>query len=193
MTVQITKLFGGLPKVTLRKRTILPPNSQVKTKIRTTVRGTQVVNVISVENPDIETGSFLVNEENGIASIAIRNHHSHPVELPRGYEIGTASPVKTNDRIIETTQPTETQCASVNFGNGAKHPALARKPEILTPQKRRLIQDNAIIGDEEGDGKLSEQEKQAYRNLLLKYHDACLLYTSPSPRDGLLSRMPSSA
>ena len=24
-------------------------------------------------------------------------------------------------------------------------------------------------------------------------HEACLLYTSPSPRDGLLSRMPSSA
>ena len=24
-------------------------------------------------------------------------------------------------------------------------------------------------------------------------HSACLLYTSPSPRDGLLSRMPSSA
>ena len=24
-------------------------------------------------------------------------------------------------------------------------------------------------------------------------HDPCLLYTSPSPRDGLLSRMPSSA
>ena len=26
-----------------------------------------------------------------------------------------------------------------------------------------------------------------------KQHSACLLYTSPSPRDGLLSRMPSSA
>ena len=26
-----------------------------------------------------------------------------------------------------------------------------------------------------------------------KPNDACLLYTSPSPRDGLLSRMPSSA
>ena len=25
------------------------------------------------------------------------------------------------------------------------------------------------------------------------YRDGCLLYTSPSPRDGLLSRMPSSA
>ena len=30
-------------------------------------------------------------------------------------------------------------------------------------------------------------------NILLDYLDACLLYTSPSPRDGLLSRMPSSA
>ena len=38
------------------------------------------------------------------------------------------------------------------------------------------------------------------RNALYRYHPdvvkalhACLLYTSPSPRDGLLSRMPSSA
>ena len=28
---------------------------------------------------------------------------------------------------------------------------------------------------------------------LLRYDEFCLLYTSPSPRDGLLSRMPSSA
>ena len=27
----------------------------------------------------------------------------------------------------------------------------------------------------------------------VQFHDGCLLYTSPSPRDGLLSRMPSSA
>ena len=34
------------------------------------------------------------------------------------------------------------------------------------------------------------------RDLLRKFHEtrkSCLLYTSPSPRDGLLSRMPSSA
>ena len=36
-----------------------------------------------------------------------------------------------------------------------------------------------------------------YSNKILSYKNtqviACLLYTSPSPRDGLLSRMPSSA
>ena len=35
-----------------------------------------------------------------------------------------------------------------------------------------------------------------YRSAISAYHDpidGCLLYTSPSPRDGLLSRMPSSA
>ena len=31
------------------------------------------------------------------------------------------------------------------------------------------------------------------RIVLAGPHPACLLYTSPSPRDGLLSRMPSSA
>ena len=30
-------------------------------------------------------------------------------------------------------------------------------------------------------------------NFLQDIHNCCLLYTSPSPRDGLLSRMPSSA
>ena len=36
----------------------------------------------------------------------------------------------------------------------------------------------------------SQKKQQQERQSLL---DSCLLYTSPSPRDGLLSRMPSSA
>ena len=35
--------------------------------------------------------------------------------------------------------------------------------------------------------------EQQHTILLTKLSDTCLLYTSPSPRDGLLSRMPSSA
>ena len=34
---------------------------------------------------------------------------------------------------------------------------------------------------------------KTYRRMLLEQPEDCLLYTSPSPRDGLLSRMPSSA
>ena len=41
----------------------------------------------------------------------------------------------------------------------------------------------------------TEQEKQKIIGKLIDLKEAiiCLLYTSPSPRDGLLSRMPSSA
>ena len=39
--------------------------------------------------------------------------------------------------------------------------------------------------------KYSPQELQKLKKL--SYNEFCLLYTSPSPRDGLLSRMPSSA
>ena len=45
----------------------------------------------------------------------------------------------------------------------------------------------AIIMD--GNGRWGLKHKNS-RN---EGHRACLLYTSPSPRDGLLSRMPSSA
>ena len=38
---------------------------------------------------------------------------------------------------------------------------------------------------------ITDADLQAKVDLLM--NDICLLYTSPSPRDGLLSRMPSSA
>ena len=41
-------------------------------------------------------------------------------------------------------------------------------------------------GEAEGEGRASKAAEMAISN-------PCLLYTSPSPRDGLLSRMPSSA
>ena len=47
-----------------------------------------------------------------------------------------------------------------------------------------------------GDGQLNGSGSTFINPLLTKMagdYDTCLLYTSPSPRDGLLSRMPSSA
>ena len=47
------------------------------------------------------------------------------------------------------------------------------------------------------DGKLgvTKEQRQINEDFILNNapYDNCLLYTSPSPRDGLLSRMPSSA
>ena len=40
--------------------------------------------------------------------------------------------------------------------------------------------------------KLGAEQEQLWQDYMARLH-ACLLYTSPSPRDGLLSRMPSSA
>ena len=47
--------------------------------------------------------------------------------------------------------------------------------------------------DEPGKNEEGLQEKLIQVNRVAKVVKGCLLYTSPSPRDGLLSRMPSSA
>ena len=44
-----------------------------------------------------------------------------------------------------------------------------------------------------GFNNVSEEDKPTLAELLQNHINSCLLYTSPSPRDGLLSRMPSSA
>ena len=54
-----------------------------------------------------------------------------------------------------------------------------------------LLSDQAIASDQNKFRELSIEHSQL-SPVNDKYKD-CLLYTSPSPRDGLLSRMPSSA
>ena len=73
---------------------------------------------------------------------------------------------------------------------GAKMKELLDVPSFakgLTPQ---------MLFDLAKDKKIITKEQQAdFKNRVGKDRTAlaCLLYTSPSPRDGLLSRMPSSA
>ena len=49
--------------------------------------------------------------------------------------------------------------------------------------------------DDKVDGGTPDEPKEsaAISKNIISWRMACLLYTSPSPRDGLLSRMPSSA
>ena len=59
---------------------------------------------------------------------------------------------------------------------------LKEHPEIFLPEKKL---DKNYIGSEWFQKEGSEWFEEQYKN--------CLLYTSPSPRDATLSRMPSSA
>ena len=66
----------------------------------------------------------------------------------------------------------------------------AKNEDLTTTKYRRLssIESRAIYND--------FSNGMSVGNIMKKYdltHRSCLLYTSPSPRDGLLSRMPSSA
>eukprot|EP01016_Furgasonia_blochmanni_P054455 TRINITY_DN8976_c0_g2_i7.p2 TRINITY_DN8976_c0_g2~~TRINITY_DN8976_c0_g2_i7.p2 ORF type:complete len:182 (+),score=65.23 TRINITY_DN8976_c0_g2_i7:49-546(+) len=77
-------------------------------------------------------------------------------------------------------------------------------PIFITIPKRAEIQTFTTIKDRdnrtiykfvENDGVKIEKYRQTKKTeeVRLELHTICLLYTSPSPRDGLLSRMPSSA
>ena len=63
--------------------------------------------------------------------------------------------------------------------------------DLVQALRRKHGKDSVIASDiRESDGHSSIEEGPY---IPLDVMDTCLLYTSPSPRDGLLSRMPSSA
>ena len=67
---------------------------------------------------------------------------------------------------------------------------------IARMEERRLQVDPAVIAESArwGDSKVAiPLNKSHWQNEVNWLYNTCLLYTSPSPRDGLLSRMPSSA
>ena len=64
--------------------------------------------------------------------------------------------------------------------------------DVLFIQREDLIRYTLIGGNVDTD-KIIPHIKVAQDIHILPILGTCLLYTSPSPRDGLLSRMPSSA
>ena len=76
---------------------------------------------------------------------------------------------------------------AVTQEHGSAHPSLTSNYSIDEIDK-------GIAGyTDEEKSKEYEFYKEKIDKVLNSYHRNCLLYTSPSPRDGLLSRMPSSA
>ena len=66
--------------------------------------------------------------------------------------------------------------------------------DLMNTREKEFNSDLTKLESESVDLKLNQESLVSKNNKLLeKAHKTCLLYTSPSPRDGLLSRMPSSA
>ena len=77
-------------------------------------------------------------------------------------------------------------------------PRLVRR-QVVPQQPRRLAVERVVgvrVGQQLGKQRLDNRDKVVHgRPLVVEgvETDGCLLYTSPSPRDATLSRMPSSA
>ena len=71
------------------------------------------------------------------------------------------------------------------------------KKNLKNPKKADLNKDGQLSGYEKKRGMAIEEAMNVKMGSMIMAANGelipCLLYTSPSPRDGLLSRMPSSA
>src|SRR5665647_3573560 len=93
---------------------------------------------------------------------------------------------------VSTPAPVQGTAATVGPAAGVAPGAAATSPgptpEQIAARNDSLVKDRTMHVNEvlaQIAGKEQMPAEQVYKN--------CLLYTSPSPRDGLLSRMPSSA
>ena len=68
---------------------------------------------------------------------------------------------------------------------------LTRDPELRRTQSGTAVVSFSIACDRDYAAQGAERETDFID--IVAWRGTCLLYTSPSPRDGLLSRMPSSA
>ena len=97
-------------------------------------------------------------------------------EVPNGFvTLGLAPELIQAVKDLGFTQPTTVQLKTI---------PLAMQGHSASDDAARFI--DLMVSSQTGSGKTA-----AF--LLPVLHTLCLLYTSPSPRDGLLSRMPSSA
>ena len=74
-----------------------------------------------------------------------------------------------------------------------KKPILKAVNSVPRPTKEAAMEAVRTLIAWAGDNPEREGLIDTPKRVVNAYQECCLLYTSPSPRDGLLSRMPSSA
>ena len=101
---------------------------------------------------------------------------------------------------ILCTDDTEYQAARALFRDPSWQKEILEKPLVEREMLGRALRSQSTEANanksvnimDANENAIMEQLKKHQADLLIHGH-TCLLYTSPSPRDGLLSRMPSSA
>ena len=96
-----------------------------------------------------------------------------------GHEVIYTGLRRTPDQIVRTVMDEDARFVGLSSLSGAHSHLFPKICELL----RQSGLDDVIVF---GGGIIPESDRAPL-------YEACLLYTSPSPRDGLLSRMPSSA
>ena len=121
--------------------------------------------------------------------------------LPRSLYVPPSHLEDIKERMTITTQKTTMETEQLTKGIvifGATGDLCKKKliPSLYKLWQKKLLPDNFLItGCSRRDPGVQVWKESLgdYPDEFLHHLDYCLLYTSPSPRDGLLSRMPSSA
>ena len=148
-----------------------------------------VVDQVRVQVPDPDIWLlFSLIKRNGMNFIAEK-----ATELGVTKLLPVLTDYTNNDRVninrLETiaTEAAE-QCRRLTVPNVSEAKLLTEVINDWNPARRLLVMDETLT-------RMEDIKEKALRMsaLKVKENNICLLYTSPSPRDGLLSRMPSSA
>ena len=114
-----------------------------------------------------EGNSTTTNLQQGLAKTWIRFNQTSTPAIANSFNIASIVDGGTGDTTLTITN----DYANVNYAISASNDD--------TAVSNQIVADDVFVG--------------SYRQRSVDGNNSCLLYTSPSPRDGLLSRMPSSA
>ena len=155
----------------------------------------------SVRFGEVE-GAVLISSDDFLVARVPENAVSGPVVVGTNGHVSNAHSIKVAVPVADNLHPVTNPAldhegnlyATFSGSRGQKVPVAIFKIDTnynLTPFLTEMMNATAIAFDREGQMYVSSRHDETVYKVAP--NGTCLLYTSPSPRDGLLSRMPSSA
>ena len=146
------------------------------------MRGSRMEDVIfsgtsNKSSKNIAEVTIEVENKNKEAPVQYREHDQ--IQIRRKIEKDKGSKFYINGKEVRAR---DAQMFFADLSTGAHSPSMISQGRI-----------GALVTAKPTDRRAILEEAAGISGLHVRRHEACLLYTSPSPRDATLSRMPSSA